>query len=536
MYRIYADDTLIYDSRLDDYTITSGEIELEVNKSGSFTFSMYEDNPFYNLIQKMKTIVRVYRNNDLIFRGRVITDGIGFFKDKTFTCEGEIGFLLDSIQRPYLHQGGPTDLFSFFIQQHNAQVDEKKRFTVGSVTVTDPNDYINRSNSEYEDTLTNINNHLIDSLGGYLFVSRGQNEEPVLNYYEDSPFLSGQKIEFGENLLDFTRTDSADEIATAIIPLGAKIETENEDEESVRLTIAGVNDGLDYVYDQDAVDRYGWIFAVETWDDVTDATNLKTKAQQLLSQRILQNVTIEVSAVDLSGMGQNIDSFKFFSYVDILSKPHGLDERMLLKKRTMNILNPGSDTITLGYTYSTFTDETYSSNKHNSGLADRVQTIEANYITNAVVASQVEQLQTIINQTSESINLEVSKTYVTNEQLTEQLSTSLTQLNNAFNFEFTNLKKQVDDNQSQTTNEFNEQKKYIRFEDGKILIGESGSELVLRLQNDRISFLENNTEVAYFANRKLYVTDAEFLSSARVGKYGFIPRKNGSLSLKKVVE
>lgn len=536
MYKIYADNTLIYDSRLEDYTITSGQIELEVNKSGSFTFSMYEDNPFFNLIEKMKTVIRVYRNSDLVFRGRVITDGIGFFKEKTFTCEGEIGFLLDSIQRPYLHQGGPSEFFSLLINNHNSQVEDKKKFTVGSVTVTDPNDYINRSNSEYENTLENINSRLIESLGGYLFITRGTNEEPVLNYYKDSPFLSGQAIEFGENLLDFTKTDSTEEIATAIIPLGAKLETESTDDEEVRLTIASINGGVDYVYNQEAVDKYGWIFAVETWDDVTDATNLKTKAEQLLAQRVLQNITIEVSAIDLSGMGQNIDSFKLFSYIQIKSKPHNLDERMLLTKRTMDLLNPANDTISLGYTYATFTDETFQSNKANGTLADRVQTIEANYVTNTVVASQVENLQTIINQTSEAITTEVSKTYVTNEKLTEELSTSLTQLNDSFNFEFTNLKTQVEENASQTTAEFNEQKKYIRFENGQILIGEQGSEIVLKQQNDRISFLENNTEVAYFANRKLYVQDGEFLGSLRIGKYAFIPRSNGSLSLKKVVE
>lgn len=69
MYRIYADDNLIYDSRLDDSILTKADLTLEVNKSGSFEFTMYSDNPFYSVIQRLKTIITVYKNDNLIYRG-----------------------------------------------------------------------------------------------------------------------------------------------------------------------------------------------------------------------------------------------------------------------------------------------------------------------------------------------------------------------------------------------------------------------------------------------------------------------------------
>ena len=47
----------------------------------------------------------------------------------------------------------------------------------------------------------------------------------------------------------------------------------------------------------------------------------------------------------------------------------------------------------------------------------------------------------------------------------------------------------------------------IRFVDGNIILGEDGNQITLKIQNDRISFLENGVEVAYFANRKLYVNE-----------------------------
>lgn len=75
--------------------------------------------------------------------------------------------------------------------------------------------------------------------------------------------MSSQPIEFGENLLDFTRTNKLDDIATAIIPLGAEKDNKASGEKT-RLTISEVNDGIDYVYSQEAVDLYGWIYHVET--------------------------------------------------------------------------------------------------------------------------------------------------------------------------------------------------------------------------------------------------------------------------------
>ena len=180
MYKIYADDTLIYDSTLEDYVITKGVVSKEVNKSGSFTFTIYQDNPFFNRIQKLKTIIRVYKRDKILFRGRVIKEELGFYNDKTFICEGELSFLLDSIQRPYGFTGSPADLFAQFINVHNSQVDETKKFIIGNVSILDNNNYINRSNSNYEDTFSNVDNHLIKTHGGYLDITRDANNMPIL--------------------------------------------------------------------------------------------------------------------------------------------------------------------------------------------------------------------------------------------------------------------------------------------------------------------------------------------------------------------
>lgn len=535
MYKIFSDEDLIYDSTLDDYKIGKGQITKELNKSGSFVFTIYSNHAFYNIVQKMKSIITVYKGENLIFRGRVIKESIGFFKDKTFTCEGELGFLLDSIQRPYNFEGTPKELLSQFIENHNSQVDESKRFVLGTVTVTDPNNYITRSNEKYESTSDNLSSRLLDPLGGYIFITENSSGDRVINWYAESPYMSNQSIEFGENLLDFTKTNRAEEIATAIIPLGYEIENVTTGEKT-RLTISEVNNGVDYVYNADAVGLYGWIFKVETWDDVTLASNLKSKAEAFLAEKIKQSIAIELSAIDLSLMDQSIDSFRLGDHITIVSKPHGLNDKYLLEKQTIDLLKPDNDKITLGYSYSSFTDTNASANKDNSALIKTVETIRANYVTKAVVTSHVNNLQSLIDQTNESIQMTVSSTTSVNEELRELIATTYTQLNNTFEFMFTNLDQIVNDNDADTRAMFSEINKYIRFEDGDIIIGEIGNPFILKLQNDRISFLENDVEIAYISGNKIHITDGNILSSLRIGNFAFTPRETGHLSFTKVRE
>lgn len=540
MYRIYADETLIYDSTLDDYIITKGQITKEVNKSGSFVFTIYQDHPYYDELQKLKTIITVYKNEKIVFRGRILNDSIGFFKAKTFTCEGELSFLLDSIQRPYTFTGSPEKLFIQFISNHNSSIDEVKNFGIGEITVKDDNDYINRSNSSYDNTLTNIKDHLVKTHEGYLHITRGDNQKPILNWFADFPYMSQQNINFGENLLDFVKTNSAENIATAIIPLGAKIKSESEEKteeaEEKRLTIESVNGGIDYIYDPVAVAKYGWIFKVETWDDVTEPANLLRKGQASLNNIIKQNTTIEVKAIDLALMDRSIDSFELGDYINIISEPHGLNDKLLLKKQTLDLLKPDNDKITLGYTYSTFTDKSLSSNTQNDTIIKRVETIENSYAINTVIASELETMRSLITQTGESISSEVSGNYVTNDKLVSEILTVFEQLNDSFEFMFKTLETTVNENDSEFREQFLMISKYIRFIDGNIVLGTSENKIVLKIENDKICFYDNDNLVSYFKDRKLYVEDGEFLGSLKIGKFAFIPRDNGNLSFTKVVK
>lgn len=359
MYKIFADGTLIYDSTVEDYKIGKGSGTLETNKAGSFTFSVYPDHFYYDRFVKKKTVILVTKSDKVLFRGRVLDDKDDFWNRREVICEGELNFLQDSIIRPYSFLGTPEEAFVKFVTEHNAQVDEFKRFKIGQVTVLDPNNYIARSNSAYENPLKNLTSRLLeDSLGGYLHITHGDDGKdpvPTLHYLADFTEISTQIIEFGSNLKDYLKKGTGQAIATAIIPLGKKIEDGNSDTEDPRLTIASVNNGVDYVYDEAAVAEHGWIFDTVIFDDVTVPSNLKTKGEAELAERIRENITVELTAVDLHLLNRSIESFRCDTYIRVVSAPHKFAETLLCHKQTFNILKPENDTITLGSSYSTFT-------------------------------------------------------------------------------------------------------------------------------------------------------------------------------------
>ncbi len=357
MYRVYCGNQLLYHSKLESMQIFNPSLELELNKTGSFTFTIRPEHPRYGLINKLKSIITVYQDDYLLFRGRVLEEEIGLHNEKAVTCEGELAFLLDSIQRPYDFTGSITDYLKMLLDSHNSQVEADKQFTLGTVTVTDANDYIVRSNIDYVDTWKEVNDKLLNNLGGYLYVRR-VNGVHYLDYLKDFTLLSNQQITLGKNLLDIKRIRKGAEIATAVIPLGAKLKNAEGNDTDERLTIANVNNGLDTIVDEAAKAQFGFIVKTVIFDDVTDAGNLLTKGKAHLASLVKLPESIELSAADLATVNSDITSFHIGTKVQVTSKPHGIDQLFTVSKLSIKLLEPASNTLTLGGVLETFTAQT----------------------------------------------------------------------------------------------------------------------------------------------------------------------------------
>lgn len=534
MYRVYCDGLPIYNDKLEGLKIFSPSLDLELNKTGSFSFTLYPDYPYYGSIQKLKSIITVYQEDYLLFRGRVLDDEIGFYNERKVTCEGELAFLLDSIKRPYDFTGSVAEYLALLLDSHNAQVDETKRFTLGNVTVTDPNDYIVRSNIDYTDTWKEMNDKLLTLLGGFLSV-RHADGVAYLDYLADFALLSPQKIEFGKNLLDQKRIIKGADVATVVIPLGAKLKDAEGKDTDKRLTIETVNGGADFIEEASAISQYGTIVKTVIFDDVTIAENLKAKGKAYLSSLVKLPESIELTAADLATVSTAFSSFHLGTYVDVVSKPHGLNQKFLVRKLSINLLDPAANKLTLGGVFEGLAASL-------KGLTDTQGKI-INEISESVrkaseAVYNVEQnLESSIRQSEENIKATVAESYYLKDEtdaLVSSVSTTIEQTKESVEIQFNQFNADLEAVANGTDAEFEEIRKYIRFVDGSILLGQVGNELELKISNDRISFLQDDTEVAYFSDNKLYVTDGHFINALQIGDFAFIPRANGNLSFKRL--
>lgn len=342
MVLVYADDKLIYDSRLGDYALSGLTVTESENKAGTAEITMPPGHPAYDSFTLFKTLVTIYRDGQLIFRGRALYpyDDIDCYR--TITCEGERGFLNDSVMRPYLFQTDPATIFRGVIKLHNAQVDPFKRFEVGVISVTDPNDYQYIACESLSHT-TEVIDKLVEYQGGYIVFDFDEAGRRRINWLASRDRQCGQTVEFGANLLDYSRSDSNPELATVIVPYGAKNEETGE-----YVNITSVNNGLDYIQDDEAVARYGAIVKPVYWENVTLPKNLLKKARQYLETCKVAVSTLELSAVDLSAIDKSIDSFQVGDWVRVVSKPHGVNDLFLLSERTYNLLDPSQDKVVFG--------------------------------------------------------------------------------------------------------------------------------------------------------------------------------------------
>ena len=55
MWKVYCDKYLLYHAQLDDYKIFSPSLTLELNKTGSFTFTIRPNHPNYDKLKKFQT-------------------------------------------------------------------------------------------------------------------------------------------------------------------------------------------------------------------------------------------------------------------------------------------------------------------------------------------------------------------------------------------------------------------------------------------------------------------------------------------------
>lgn len=349
MYKIVMDGNTIYYPGDEKAVISSSTLNLELNTAGNLSFVCPPENPYYERIYNRKSIVSVYRDEREIFIGEVREQTKDLRGNKKVQCVGLLSYLADSIQpQMEYHDQTPYQLLSKFLEIHNEKVDERKRITLGRVTVTDPNDSLYRF-TDYETTLEAIMTKLVDKLGGYLKL-RKERDKLILDYLrlEEMGKSTGQSIEFGLNLLDYTEDLSAEEVATAIIPLGKEIEGDTNSALKQYTDITSINNGKNYIVSKKALDEFGWVCKVIRWDDVTVPENLIRKGEAWLKDNQFEMVELNLTAVDLSEFGLSYETIEVGDRVRCKANLFGMDRIFPVMKQTIPLQKPGEIRVVLG--------------------------------------------------------------------------------------------------------------------------------------------------------------------------------------------
>lgn len=542
-YRVLCDGYVLHDSNIDQFTLINPTLALEVNKSGEFSFQIANTHPYYDKIINKRSYIEVYQDGEWLWSGRPIKVRTALKLVKTVVCEGELSFLHDSNQRiAEYHDISVKDYFTTLINKHNAMVDESKRFAVGNVTVTDSNDSLYRY-SNYEDTFDTIQDKLIDRLGGYI-LTRHVDGIRYIDYVESYPYITNQIIEIGSNIIDLSLEESSTDTISALIPLGKKlteISEESPQEEATgeeRLTIESVNNGLDYIVNDDAVSRIGMVFGTVTFDDVTDPYNLLAKGSEELTDRIYNTLVISLNIFDRSFIDKTMASFRLGASVIANSPKHGLHHKqMMISKMQISLVDVSKSKIEIGVTKKSITSDIADSNNN---FDTKVETIVSDYVKNeeiTVIRPQINEVKSLIEQTADSIRSEVSTEYMKvaeKEEIYNYISSQILQESDKITISFTdrvtNVENQVVTNQQ-------ELEKYIRFSAEGIELGDELSPFKTKITNTRISFFQSGQEVAYISNNKLYITQALFMQKSTIGNevsgyYTWVIRSNANMSLK----
>lgn len=502
MYQVKCDEYPLLDYRDPSLILDNPEITVEVNTTGSGSFTIYNTHPYFDKLKKMKSVFEVRDEIGVVFRGRMPKEALDFDNVKDVELEGALGYFNDSIVRPYAfpddflddadyitasESGNVVEFFlKWFIDNHNSQVQPFQQFKLGNVTVSDPNNYVARSNEKHTKTWAELKSKLFESnLGGSLCI-RYEDDGNYIDYLSGFELTNTQDIVFGENLLDVNRESDATPMFTAIIPIGAEIEieTESTDENGETVTtttksivkIEGLADGNvtddivkegDTIYSKSGVENYGWIYAdVEdtTWDDVTDSNNLLTKATDTLIQEgLMFNEVVEYNACDLHFTDAQIRSFRIYRNVKVDSAPHNQKGLFPLTKLQIPLLKPQDTKITVGMTTKSLSDLNISNTEKIQSAEKDIEETRQNV---SLIKNQIYLESTSILNDCEKIILKSLSSYTETgdfETFQKSVESQLKVLSEKITLEVSATNKKVEDVDGDLQNKYNLITKYFDF-------------------------------------------------------------------------
>lgn len=356
MYKVFIDGKPLHVPGQPRNVVANPILTEEQGKAGSFTCVVPVTNTQYENIKKLRSRITVYSDNKRLWRGRVLDQKMDWNNSKEILAEGDLGLLNDSIIPPHnsFSESENRDMtlpeyLSFLIGIHNSQVEDFKKFELGSVTVkyqTTDDTIPEREESGYRKTREIIED-LVKEYEGFLVAqpkTADDSSPTVLGLVKELDTSNSQKIEFGKNLMTLERALSGADIYSVLIPTGKADSTGDP------LTIeeAASSGGKNEIADAALVAQFGRIVETKDFPEIDDENELYQKGLETL-EKIKKNLyKITLTAVDLSLVNKDITTFAVGEKVRIISAPHGIDENLPITNLRLDLEKPENSEITVG--------------------------------------------------------------------------------------------------------------------------------------------------------------------------------------------
>ena len=356
-------------SRNDDPHLQGISLKESLSSFSSLDFTIFINNPGYNILTEFKTKVKVTNLKDKTVRfiGRVysITESMNEsgLVSKQVNCEGVMAYLNDTLQRYNTYTATKaSDMLNKILSFHNNHVESDKRIYVGRVDIKSQNGFTHTCDFK------NTYNELLDirnKYGGELDVRLGNDGKLYMDWVS-MPAPNAVEVMLGVNMKNMIIDKDMSQMGTRIIPLGAN-----------NLTISSVNSGKDYIEDVDARKIYGIIEFPVSYSDIEDAKKLFTTALKDYKKYTQPGYQLSVTALDLAHItGRDVETFTKGTLLHIVNPLFGVDDIYQITDLSMNLETYYAPTLTISnsaFSYiQTQTQRTATSLKNN-GVYNHVQ-------------------------------------------------------------------------------------------------------------------------------------------------------------------
>ena len=343
MYQVNLGSKILYYPANEEFAIYDTELVEDVGQAGEFTFKVPASNPLYAEISNGK-LVTILRDKKEFWRGEIRDVSIDFAKIATVYCVEDVGWLGEEYIPPAkITNQTYKQRLDAVIATYNSARPAERQFRSGSVY---NGAALCNWKTEYEWSILDSIRKCIARDDLYVKVRRVYESGNLVRYIDvvrlqEYGKSTTQPIEYGYNLLDYVKDSDYGNLVNVLTPYGAELEDENPIYDDYAKRLQGTT-----IANNASINIYGRHAKAVVFDNVTSEASLNNLAASYLSRYSQPQLTMEVSAVDLSVV-ENVADIAIGDQVRIIAKPFAVDQELYLTQIKRDLQNIDKNTITL---------------------------------------------------------------------------------------------------------------------------------------------------------------------------------------------